>query len=194
MTEEPKLDAAVENLLASAGLSHEKTLNRGGWANGDVFLVCRGERRLVLKTYAARSPLFRAIGRLLLGRERRAYRVLAGIAGVPALAPCEDSASLLIQYVPAEKISNDLLERRGPAIIASLRRVLAEAHERGVFHMDLRNQGNILVDENDGAWLVDFASAVVIRRRHPGAWLMAHFGERFDRYGLSKWEARAGMG
>ncbi|MEM9303584.1 MAG: hypothetical protein AAGE01_15810 [Pseudomonadota bacterium] len=177
--------------LARNGLTWEATLNEGGWANGDVYRVSRDGAPLVLKTYLARSAPFRAMGRYLLRRERAAYEALRGVTGVPALAAFDDHASLLIEHVDAEKISNALLAERGPPIVASLQQVLQDVHARGVYHMDLRNQGNILVAADSSTYIVDFASAVIVRGGHPGARLLAGLCLKFDRYGVSKWVERA---
>ncbi|MDX1569108.1 MAG: hypothetical protein R3200_01395 [Xanthomonadales bacterium] len=190
MTQVPVDTAELSALATHFRVDRLTVLNQGGWGNGDVFLGERGDQKVVIKTYRRKPRLMRWIGRYLLSREGRAYRVLAGIEGVPELLSCPDRSSLALQYVPGEKINNKALAEHGHQILSSLRALVETMHSRGVYHMDLRNQGNILVDRSHRATILDFASAVIIRRRGRLSRAIARLCRRFDLYGLSKWEAR----
>ncbi len=166
-------------------------LNEGGWANGTVFVEQRGEDLVVVKSYRAKNWLIRRLGHYLLARERKAYQRLQGISGIPALIEDPDPLRLALSYVNGERISNQRLEQDGDSVIQNLRQVLSDIHARGVYHLDLRNQGNVLVDEKNGCHLIDFASCFYAP---PGSWrrrLMGPLARRFDHYGLSKWQNRA---
>lgn len=177
-------------LAAALGVERLMVLNEGGWANGDVFLAERDQRWIVIKTYRRKPVPIRWLGRYLLAREGRAYRVLAGVEGVPELLPCADRGSLAIQYVPGEKINDRLLAEHGQQVVGSLQRLVEAMHRRGVYHMDLRNQGNILVDPSYQATILDFASAVIIRGNGWFSAMLAMLCRRFDLYGVSKWAQR----
>ena len=168
-----------------------RVLNHGGWANGDVYLTRINDRPAVLKTYAGKPIIIRLLGRFLLGRERKAYETLQGLEGVPTLLPSPNSYSLAIEYVPGARISNQLLASDGTKIIGSLVQVIDGMHQRGVYHMDLRNQGNILVGDNYQTTVLDFASAVFIQGANPISRLIANLCRQFDLYGLSKWQSRS---
>ncbi len=166
-----------------------RLLNRGGWGNGDVYRVQIDGRPAVLKSYADKPAAVRLLGRWLLARERRAYRALAGVRGIPALLEHADPLGLALEFVTAEKIGNPLLAAHGPAIIASLDALIGRMHERGVYHLDLRNQGNILIDAEQQAYVVDFASALIVGPGPLGR-MLARLLARVDRAALAKWAAR----
>lgn len=168
-----------------------QVLNHGGWANGDVYLTRVEGRPAVLKTYADKPIVIRMLGRFLLSRERKAYETLQGVDGVPALLSMRNPYSLAIEYVPGARISDQLLALNGAEIIGRLAQVIDNMHQRGVYHMDLRNQGNILIGENHQATVLDFASAVFIRGANPISRLLATLCRRVDLYGLSKWRSRS---
>ncbi len=168
-----------------------KLLNRGGWGNGAVWRIEFEGKPAVLKTYAGKPAPIRLIGRWLIAREKRAYRMLAGVAGVPGLLELDDPLGLAIEYVRAEWISERLPAPDGSAIIESLRAVIDRLHARGVYHLDLRNRGNVLIDAESRAHVVDFASALIVRSRIGR--LLAPLLKRRDRRALAKWTARAGL-
>jgi tRNA A-37 threonylcarbamoyl transferase component Bud32 len=167
-----------------------QVLNHGGWANGDVYLTRIEGSPAVLKTYADKPAFIRLLGRFLLSRERRAYETLSDMEGVPTLLESGNPYSLAIEFVPGVRINNQLLARDGVEIVGQLSRVIEAMHQRGVYHMDLRNQGNILVGDNSKPTVLDFASAVFIRGGNPISRWLATLCRRFDLYGLSKWRDR----
>lgn len=167
-------------------------LNQGGWANGAVFLEHRPTERVVVKSYERKNWLIRLLGRFLLARERRAYHRLQGIKGIPELRPDANPLRLSLVYVDSEQISSERLALEGENIIAHLRRVVADMHARGIYHLDLRNRGNVLVDPHGYCYLIDFASSLYLPPSSLRRRLLAPLARRFDAYGLSKWEQRAG--
>jgi tRNA A-37 threonylcarbamoyl transferase component Bud32 len=177
--------------VATSKTDETQVLNHGGWANGDVYLTRAEGLPAVIKTYADKPVVIRLLGRFLLGRERKAYETLRGLEGVPALLPSQNPYSLAIEYVPGARISDEMLARDGVKIIGRLAHVIDSMHQRGVYHMDLRNQGNILIGENHDATVLDFASAVFIHGANPISRLIAALCRRFDLYGLSKWRSRS---
>ncbi|MEM9530409.1 MAG: lipopolysaccharide kinase InaA family protein [Pseudomonadota bacterium] len=166
-------------------------LNEGGWANGRVYRERDGAGDRVVKTYRGKSWVIRLLGRYLLARESRAYQRLAGIAGIPALLPTPDPLSLVIEHVEAERISNERLARDGEVIARDFQRLVADMHARGVYHLDLRNQGNVLVDAEGRCYLIDFASSLVLPPGSLRRILLTAPAKAFDRYGAGKWLGRA---
>ncbi|MDJ0657657.1 MAG: hypothetical protein QNJ40_26090 [Xanthomonadales bacterium] len=178
----------------SQSTARREVLNRGGWGNGDVYRVRQQGRLVVVKTYAGKPLVIRWIGRFLLGREKRAYERLRGLPGIPRVLEWPEPLSLALENIEGERISNQALaSERGQGIVASLRSLVDAMHARGVFHLDLRNQGNVMVDHSNRAWLLDFASCVMLRR--PDGWLspVARLCRRIDLYGVSKWAGRASV-
>ena len=171
------------------GIEQPRMINQGGWANGDAFEAVRDGQRVVVKTYCTRGQPIRRLGRYLLSRERRAYAALAGIEGVPRLYPCDDQESLIIEYIPSTMINKALRGPHAESIVASLQSVIAAMHQRRVYHLDLRNRGNVLVDDNHRAFVLDFSSSIVVGNLLTR--LIEPFCRWFDHYGVSKWAKRA---
>lgn len=169
-----------------------EVLNRGGWANGDVYTVrdATGSGLLIVKTYAEKNPMIRRLGSFLLGRERRAYRLLADLPGIPQMIESSRPDVLLLEHIEGERLREPVFERAGRLVVDRLQTLLDQMHARGLCHMDLRNQGNILVTNDNRVYLLDFASSV----RCDGRWFLTRWlGKlylKFDHYGLAKWQQR----
>lgn len=162
-----------------------RLINRGGWGNGDVYEATGPDgERAVIKTYRGRRTW---IGKILVGREVKAYERLQGLPGIAALLPCEAADTLAMADVNAQAIVYRVNAENCAVVRAGLERLAAAMHERRVYHLDLRNRGNILVDAQNNPYIVDFASAAVFSG---DSWLMRRLEkwcQAFDRYGLSKW-------
>ncbi|HET7313334.1 hypothetical protein [Salinisphaera sp.] len=161
----------------------------GGATEPDVALVEHGSVRAVLKDYGRITGWFnRLIAPVLLRREASALTALAGLAGVPRLYRRVDARGLLIEHCPATPWSQatprDIAYERLEALITAM-------HERGVAHADLRGGGNILVDDQDRPYLVDFVARVRRGRAWnlPWNWIFDQFAAA-DRSALAKLRVR----
>jgi len=137
-------------------------------AFGRVELVAAADGPLVRRVAAGGAfPGTRWIARVLLARERRALRCLAGVPGVAALH-ARDGASaarttLLRGWIEgrplclATELPRDYFER--------LEELVRALHDRGVCHNDLHKEANVLVGDDGRPALVDFQLASVHARR-----------------------------
>ena len=166
-----------------------RVINEGGWGNGDVFEGERDGRPVIIKTYARKGPMIRMIGRLLIAREYQAYRLLEGCAGIPRVYFSPRRDTLLMEKLEGERISVERLGAGGREVIDNLLAAISQMHERGVYHLDLRNRGNVLVSPDNRIWILDFASRVIVRGKNPISRLIAGLCRRFDDYGKGKWVA-----
>ena len=184
------------------GYAIVSVINRGGWANGDVFLVRTQYQTdgrapdsdgdlLVVKSYSEKNALVRSLGRYLLNREKRAYRILKGNPGIPGMIESENPHVLVMQYIPGQRLKRPVFERAGPEVMAGLRAALDAMHDSGLCHMDLRNQGNILVTDENQVYLLDFASSVKWRGRWFLTRWLGRLYRRFDEYGFRKWQLKS---
>ena len=190
----------VVKVPASMGLDRcnlaEQTravLNYGGWGNPDVLLVETGIGSVVVKDFSPRSQSVRRwLGPWLLRREARAYRRLEGVEAVPRLLGQLDSAALVFEYRPGVLLSRSLAGKLRPTFLAELQGAVAEMHQCGVIHLDLRHRSNILAGEDGRPVLLDFASAL---RFDPRTW-WGRIGVALfawvDRRALRKWQVRLG--
>ena len=102
------------------------------------------------------------IGRIVIGRESRAYEVLAGIEGLPARFKRLSPYALAIEYLEGRDLGGVERHEIGPGVIRQFERIINDLHERGWVHLDLQRRSNILL-VNDRVFVVDLASAF-----HPG--------------------------
>ncbi len=179
-------DAAGAGALSS--LKIVRVLNRGGWANGDVFLCEGPDGRCVVKSYHDRALWLRAtLGRWLIRRERAALARLHDLAGIAVLRNLATDDALAVDAVDGDPISFRITEKNVKTIHGRLRTLVEEMHSRGVYHLDLRNRGNVLVDPADNPTVLDFASSVLVR---PDGFLARLFRPAlawWDHRGVEKW-------
>jgi hypothetical protein len=168
-----------------------KLLSRGGWGNPDVRLVELGGRPIVVKDYGPRPLWVRwTFAAFLLRRELRAYRALEGEVAVPRLLGVIDALAFALEYRPGEPLGRGLAARLNSDFMARLRDAVARMHARGVVHLDLRHRSNVLVDEQGGPVLIDFASALCFRPGGLAARWWLPWLARIDWSALRKWESR----
>ncbi len=149
-------DEAASNL--------EKTLVKGGALKADVFITSFRGKRFVVKDFGKKGFLERnLIGRVVIGREIRAYQALAGIQGIPSQFKRLSPFSVAIEYLEGRDLGRIDRGEIGSGVILQFERVVEELHERGWVHLDLQRRSNILL-VNGKVFVVDLASAI-----HPGS-------------------------
>ena len=166
-------------------------VSRGRWANAVLRVHHHGGERWVVKDFRPRAFAVRnTIGRLLIAREVRALRRVAGVAGVPAGAFRLDAHALAYRWIPGEPLRHANLGRRAPEFFARLERLLKQVHAQGgIVHLDVRNGRNVLVTEPGEPVLLDFQSHVGTRWMPAG---LRRWAERLDLAGVYKhWEQKS---
>lgn len=179
----PRPAIARDQLEGAAG----QVISPGRWANAVLRLFQRDGEQWVVKDFRSRAFVVRnTIGRLLVRREMRALRKVAGLAGVPADAFRIDAHALAYRFIPGTPLDRVADERKGAEFFLAFERLLSEVHSRGIVHLDVRNGRNVLVTEAGRAALIDFQSHLGTGRM-PGA--LRRWMERFDMSGVYKhWE------
>lgn len=167
----------------------ETYYRHAGGTEPNVAVIAHAGGRAVLKDYGAAPGWFgRLLGPLLIRREVQALERLTGLDGIPALYARVDSRAVLMEQVPGKPWPQ---MRPQPVAFERLEALVTAMHERGVAHCDLRSPSNILVDEDDWPYLVDFVARV--RRgaawNRPWNWLFEQFC-RADRNALAKLKLR----
>jgi hypothetical protein len=164
-----------------------RVLHRGRARNPDVLLVEMPDGPVVVKDFAPRGPLVRALlGPWIHRREIRAYRALAGLPAVPRFLGRIDPLAFAIEYRPGRRMSRRLAGALPEGFIARLSDAVRAMHARGVVHLDLRHRSNVLVDERGDPVLIDFASAFLLS---PGT-ALARALARIDWNAVEKWRQR----
>jgi tRNA A-37 threonylcarbamoyl transferase component Bud32 len=139
-----------------------RSLRRGrNGTKAEISLFNADENPFVVKDTALRSWAVRTLlGPWQLNREERAYRLLAGIPGIPRLIGRPDRQSLALEYIPGRSldtlrpgdVDGDFFDR--------LDELLDAIHARGLAHGDLHHR-DILRGPEGKPFVVDFATSVV---------------------------------
>ena len=163
------VEVASMSPVLSLPLGYEpiRELGRGG---AGVVQLCRetesGELVAVKLVHVASS------GRSAAARFRREWRLLARLRH-PALVALRSAgtldsgcAYLVMDFIDGQDIRKHCREQHIPAhrrmeMLVSIADALAVAHGHGIIHRDLK-PGNILVERNGGARLIDFGAARVL--------------------------------
>jgi RIO-like serine/threonine protein kinase len=161
------------------------------WRDALVFVIEIDGARAVLKDTHGRHWLYRlTLGRRALRREHRIYKLLEGIDGIPRTYGMIDRDGLLIEYIDGTYISRKKV-RSGEYVVPDdlfdrCSAVIDAMHERGVFHLDLRNRKNFLIGEGGEVHVIDFASSVCVPRWLPCRGAITRLLSCFDRAGVLK--------
>lgn len=134
---------------------------RAGGTRPGVWLLEQGEHKAVLKDYHVCSAWFRwLIAPLLVWREVRGLRKLAGLRGIPMLIQQVDCICFVLEYLPAARLARKKRDQWPEVNWARLDELVGEMHARGLAHCDLRRSSNILFDADGEPYLVDFVAHV----------------------------------
>jgi predicted Ser/Thr protein kinase len=155
MNSDLSYDEAVSNL--------EKVLIKGRSLKADVFIASSRGQRFVVKDFGNKGFFERnLVGRMVIGRELRAYRALAGIDGLPSRFKQLTPFSIAIEYLEGRDLGGIDRGEIGPGVIRQFEDVVEGLHEHGWVHLDLQRRSNILLVDGK-VFVVDLASAF-----HPG--------------------------
>jgi hypothetical protein len=173
---------------ARAELAGAALLHAGSAQKADLWLVDRDGEPVVVKDFARKRPWVRAIGRLQVARECRAYDALDGVPGLPRFHGRVDALALAIERVTGHPLASKWHWYDGRELMRQLTDTVARMHAAGVVHLDLRSRDNILVDPTGRVWVLDLASAVCLR---PGGFahrLFFRWLRLTDESALLKWK------
>ena len=130
----------------------------------DLCQVKVGGRTLVVKDVRGKNFISRwTLGLWLIQKEWNIYSRLAGVKGIPEPVERIDRFAFAMEFVPGKPIHRG--EVLSPSFFRDLEKVLKEVHSRGVVHLDLRHNGNILLSEEGEPFLVDFNSSFYFKER-----------------------------
>lgn len=138
----------------------EKVLIKGRVTKADVFITRSEGLRFVVKDYSQKGFWERNfVGRLVIGREARAYEALSGIEGLPPRYKRLSPYALAVEYLEGKDFGSFERGELGPEAIRQFERIVDELHKRGWVHLDLHRRTNILFVDGS-VFVVDLASAI----------------------------------
>ncbi len=172
-----------EDLARAAGI-----LGKRRWYRPVVHLLdLPGDGRAVVKDFLpCPAPWRWTVGRLLVGREVRAYARLDGVPGVPRFLGRLDAWAFAVEWVPGRDLGKCPKGSLGSEVFERLAATVDAIHARGVVHLDLRQRRNVLVDDAGVPRVIDFSSAVTVDPGGPLARRLAPV----DRSGVLKYKRR----
>ncbi|MGD9319438.1 MAG: RIO1 family regulatory kinase/ATPase [Desulfobacteraceae bacterium] len=127
-----------------------------------LWLVEENGMRAVVKDYSSNRFLYRnTIGRFLLWRERKAYRRLKGLRGVPTCYRVIDGLAIVIEEISGRNIEG-LENEKGLSqeFFHQLQELVKNVHSRGLAHCDLKRAPNILLGHDERPYLVDWSASI----------------------------------
>ncbi|MEN6548432.1 MAG: hypothetical protein ABFE07_20505 [Armatimonadia bacterium] len=136
-----------------------RILREGRGSRPEVRLVQNEHGLAVIKDYSSGNWVLRVLGLVLISRERRAYRRLEKLKGIPRWFEQPDPYIMCIQYVESKTGSGAPVDLLTPAFFDRLAHLIGEMHRLGVAHGDLKRLDNILVTPEGEPYLIDFSAA-----------------------------------
>jgi serine/threonine protein kinase len=153
-----------------------------------VVRVDAEDGRYIVKETSHLRPPARWLANWLLKRERRALAALANCAAVPTVVFERPGAYFAYRMIEGELLTREVFNRDPRGLTVKLATLVEDLHDQGVFHLDLHQRKNLLVDEAGDLHVLDFGSALrpgVVGRALFG-WLLAYV----DRQAELKYLAR----
>jgi hypothetical protein len=151
-----------------AGLTPERRFLGRNLSKADVSVYSVGGRRIAVKDYAAR-PLFvrHTLGRLLIGRECRAYQRAGTLPGIAPFLGRLGPFTMATGWVDARPLSELPGGSVSLEIFDRLDAVIQGLHANGIAISDLHHR-DVLVGVGGAVHVVDFAASHVLGPRPNG--------------------------
>lgn len=152
-----------ESLKRSELLQKKRaTLREPSSTRPGLWVVEEGDVRAVVKDYSANGFVYRnAVGRFLVWREKRAYRRLEGLKGVPCLYRVIDGLALVIEEIEGRNLEDlEKVKRLSEDFFDGMRNLVEKVHQRGLAHCDLKRAANILVGKDGQPYIIDWCAAI----------------------------------
>jgi serine/threonine protein kinase len=154
MLESLKLSSLTEN--------HCGVLRHSSNTRPVIWVIEENGVRIVVKDFSNNRFLYRnIIGKFLIWRERRAYKTLTGLKGIPACYGVIDGLALALEEIPGLP-----LKKHNKNITLSdnffdeLKNIVDSFHKRGLAHCDLKNGANVLVGHEGRPYIVDWSASI----------------------------------
>ena len=138
----------------------------GRYGNANVYCYSDKERDLVVKDFSQCVPWFKyTMGAFFVAKECRCIRALSGTGGVVSNVQKLGKHAFCYDFVKGASISSIVNENRKlpGEFFRKWERLVKEMHAQGIVHLDMRNTGNVLMDEGGRPVIIDFQSALRTR-------------------------------
>lgn len=136
-----------------------------------VWKIAGPDGPLVMKDVSALPGLTRWVGRYLLRRERHALERVQGLDMVPVLVDGAGPDALAYRWLEGQRPEAGDIAAKGRLVSEELAAILAQFHERHVYHLDLHRKNNLVLGPDGALSVIDFGAALT-----PGPVANALFG------------------
>ena len=121
--------------------------------------------KAIVKDFSFNNFWFRNIfGRFLIWREKKAYKIIEGLSGVPAFFGSLGGIALIIEEIQGTDIGG--IEVIGTTLdekfFRDLKKLIDRFHDRGIAHCDLKRTPNILFGDDGNPYIIDWAASISI--------------------------------
>lgn len=118
--------------------------------------------KAIIKDFSHNGFLFRnIIGRLLIWREKKAYKRLKGFPGAPALLGSIDGTAIIIEEIQGTTIdSKRVVETLEENFFTDLKKLIDKFHDLGIVHCDLKRAANIIRGIDGHPYIIDWAASI----------------------------------
>lgn len=118
--------------------------------------------KAIVKDFSLNSFWFRNIaGRFLVWREKKAYKKLEGLSGVPSLFGSIGGVALIIEEIQGTDLGNmDVSKKLDDKFFSDLKGLIDSFHDRGIAHCDLKRAPNIIIGNDGNIFIIDWAASI----------------------------------
>lgn len=153
---------ATKNKLANSnGLT---LLNKGRFANAYVYRYVDLKYDVTIKDFHHCHFIIRAMyGRVMAKKEFKKIRELNGVDGITSNSYMLSPYTCAYTYIKGVSIKKSISTFSHPVpecVFIRLEEIVNNIHKREIVHLDLRNYGNVIVDDNDNPYIIDFQTSI----------------------------------
>ena len=127
-----------------------------------VYRIEENGVKAIVKDFSSNSYWFRNIaGRFLLWREKKAYKRLEGLTGVPALLGSIGGMALITEEIQGNDIGPvEIGKTLDENFFRNLKGLIDRFHDRGIAHCDLKRAPNIILGNDGNPYIIDWAASI----------------------------------
>jgi RIO-like serine/threonine protein kinase len=118
--------------------------------------------KAIVKDFSYNSFWFRNIvGRFLIWREKKAYKRLEGVSGVPAFFGSIGGMALIIEEIQGTDIGPvEVGKTLDEKFYTDLEDLIDRFHDRGIAHCDMKRAPNIMLGNDGNPYIIDWAASI----------------------------------
>ena len=130
---------------------------------GILFKLNLGDKNYLIKRANKSNVFLRCFNQRTLNRELEIYKKLKGIDGIPDCFGMTVRGELILEYIEGQSYRDKQYELAGDeSFFQKLLDLILNMHNEGIAHGDLKRKDNILVNNDNEPFLIDFGTGISI--------------------------------